>query len=304
MLVHGIYAILVTPFNEQDQVDEQDLRNQVRFCAEAGGHGVVGPAVFAEFHTLSDNERRRFIEVAAEAAKEEGIPFIACCSGASAAHAVEFARHAERVGADAIMAMPPYVEKVPSQAAADYFRRVAASTSLPVVLQNPPALLGWSVDIPTMAQLVRELPNARYVKEETVPEHHHISALIQQAGDALQGVFGGLGGIYMMAELRRGAVGNMPAPEFLDVHVAIYNAFKEGDEARAEELYRRLLPAIVFEGLIGPQYSKEVLRRRGVIKSTGMRTPRSPMDRHDHRELDRMWPELESLFTWKGWKTR
>ena len=52
----GIFVILVTPFTETYERDEASLRKQVRFCIEAGAHGLVGPANASEFPPLSDNE--------------------------------------------------------------------------------------------------------------------------------------------------------------------------------------------------------------------------------------------------------
>src|SRR6266508_865205 len=59
----GIFVILVTPFTETFELDEASLRKQVRFCIKAGAHGLVGPANASEFPTLSDDERKRWIEI-------------------------------------------------------------------------------------------------------------------------------------------------------------------------------------------------------------------------------------------------
>jgi len=180
----------------------------------------------------------------------------------------------------------------------NYFRRVASAVTLPLILQNPPPLLGWPLQVSTVLRIICEVP-LRYVKEESPPEHHHISALVKDAGSALSGVFAGMGGLHFLAELRRGATGVMPSSAFVDIHVRIYEEFADGNVAIAEGLHRRLLPGIVMESLIGPQFSKEVLHRRGVLSRTGVRTSRSPMDAADFEELNRLWPELQELFSVK-----
>ena len=67
----GIFVIVVTPFTEGYELDEASLRKEIRFCIEAGAHGLVGPANASEFSMLSDDERKRWIEiVVSEAGKQ------------------------------------------------------------------------------------------------------------------------------------------------------------------------------------------------------------------------------------------
>ncbi|MDQ2996093.1 MAG: dihydrodipicolinate synthase family protein, partial [Chloroflexota bacterium] len=72
----GIFVILVTPFTETYELDEASLRKQVRFCMAAGAHGLVGPANASEFSTLSDDERKRWIEIVVTEADGQ-VPVIA-----------------------------------------------------------------------------------------------------------------------------------------------------------------------------------------------------------------------------------
>ncbi len=292
----GVWPILLTPFDEHDRIDEDGLREQVRFCVAAGAQGVAGPAIFSEFHMLADSERKRFVEVVSAAAADARIPFIAACSGVSASHAIELCRHAESAGATALMLMPPYTAQHSADVVAEYYRRVSREVEVPIILQNPPPGTGTSLSVSSIIQLASELPNLRYVKEECPPVHHRVSHLLEGAQGALWGVFTGLGGLYMLTELRRGAAGVMPAAEFVDVHCRIYDAFVSGREQEAQDLYGRLLPAIVLEGLLGPQFAKEVLRRRGVLETARTRIAHARMDRQDMAELDRLWPELDALF--------
>jgi 4-hydroxy-tetrahydrodipicolinate synthase len=104
----GIFAILATLFTTSYQLDEANLRREVRFCFKAGVHGLVGPANASEFTTLSDDERRRWIEiVVAEAGGR--VPVIAVITAGHALPAAALSRVAQQAGADGIMAMPPHV---------------------------------------------------------------------------------------------------------------------------------------------------------------------------------------------------
>jgi dihydrodipicolinate synthase/N-acetylneuraminate lyase len=122
-----------------------------------------------------------------------------------------------------------------------------------------------------MAELVRSLPSVRYVKGETDASGPVMSAVIEAAGPRLLEVIGGKAGRHLLDEYRRGVCGTMPACEVVDVHAALWRALEAGDMRKAGNVYRRLLPLLTFEMAYGPAVRKEVLRRRGVIRSAAFR---------------------------------
>ena len=123
----GVYAIPPTPFTEADRVDVESLRRAVDFCVACGGHGVVAPVNASEGPFLTDEERRLVTETIVEQTNRR-IPVMVGVSGASTRASVEYARHAEAVGADALIAMPPYIRHNP-QALRD--RSIAAQGTGP-----------------------------------------------------------------------------------------------------------------------------------------------------------------------------
>src|SRR5215217_7996460 len=107
-LWRGIFVIVVTPFTETYELDEASLRKEVRFCIEAGASGLVGPANASEFATLSDDERRRWIEIVVSEPGGQA-PVLASVTCGHALPAVALSQHAQRVGASGVMSMPPHV---------------------------------------------------------------------------------------------------------------------------------------------------------------------------------------------------
>ena len=81
--------------------------------------------------------------------------------------------------------------------------------------------------------MVNELPHVDWIKEETFPPGHAITAELKLCGPKLKGIMGGVAGRYLMDEYERGACGNMPACEMTDVHSAVWNLLDSGD--RQEE---------------------------------------------------------------------
>lgn len=102
----GIFVIVVTPFTTDYELDEESLRKEVRFCIEAGAEGLVGPANASEFPTLSDDERKRWLEIVISEAKGQ-IPVVAATTCGHYLPAVALSRWAQTAGADGVMAMPP-----------------------------------------------------------------------------------------------------------------------------------------------------------------------------------------------------
>src|SRR5882672_8983770 len=97
----GIFTIPCTPFTDYGELDLDSLRRELGFCVEAGAHGVVAPVNASEFWTLTDEERRSVAEVIVNTV-DGRIPTVIGVAGGSAEVAVEFARHAVSVGADAV----------------------------------------------------------------------------------------------------------------------------------------------------------------------------------------------------------
>lgn len=294
----GIFVIVVTPFTETYELDEESLRREVRFCLDAGVHGLVGPANASEFSTLSDEERRRWIEIVVSEAAGK-VPVVATTTSGHALPAVALSRHAQAVGADAIMSMPPHVLHPDADGCYAYYKALSDALEIPIFVQNFMGPIGTPMGNQLLARMCRELPRVRFIKEETLPEPRQISATIAAAGDACEGVFGGQGGIYILDEYRRGAVGNMPAGQVSDVHVDIWNRLEAGDEAGARRLFNRLLPLLNLERMHGVALYKEVLQRRGVFASTVSRAPGKELDELDRVELDAVWADIMPLFrTW------
>lgn len=293
----GVFTIPVTPFNEDGTMDEAGLRRCVEFCVAAGAHGLVAPVNASEFSALTDDERRRVAAIVVETAARR-VPVVIGVSGLSGQHAATFARHARESGADAVIAMPPYVRKAAPDEIVDYFRAVAGAAELPVFIQNYSAPIGTPLSAAFMLRLVREIDGIEYVKEETLPAGHVMSALLAEAEPRLRGVMGGMAGRFLLDEFARGACGTMPACEVTDVHVALWNALEAGELAQARSIYNRLIPLLNIEWLYGAAVYKEVLRRRGVIDGATMRVAGAQtLDAHDHRELDAILVDIGPLFT-------
>lgn len=291
----GVFTIPCTPFTEDGVLDLESLRREIQFCLEAGAHGVVAPVNASEFWTLSDEERKTVAQAIVQTV-EGRVPTVIGVTGAAAPIAVDFARHAEQIGADAVIALPPHARTASPAAIFDYFRALSEAISIPIFVQNHDAPAGTRMSPEFVARLVRELEHVDWIKEETFPAGHAIQAEIALCGPKLKGVMGGVAGRYLFDEYRRGVCGTMPACEVTDIHVQVWKALDSGHEREARDLHRRLLPLLNYEALL-PGVYKSVLKRRGIIASDYLRSEAgNPLDALDQEELSAIFADIRDLF--------
>jgi dihydrodipicolinate synthase/N-acetylneuraminate lyase len=290
----GIFTIPVTPFDDDMEIDVDGLRSQLDFCVEAGAAGIVHPVMASEFFTLSDEERLRLMPVVTRQVNGR-LPVVIGVAATGVQGARALATAARDAGADAVIAMPPYITKFSPDDVLRYFTAIAEAAGVPVFIQNAGVA---AMNVSTLLKLMREVPGLHYVKEEVAPAHHNITRLIAAADSQLWGVFGGGGAQNLLDELRRGAAGNMPASQYTDVVSRVFTLWERGEERAARDLHTRLQPAMQRERLAGVASAKAILVRRGIIKSARTRGAGTPLDDFDRAELDALWPQLQELFTW------
>ncbi len=302
-LNRGVFAIPVTPFEEDGSVDYVSLRRCVEYCVEAGTHGIVMPVNASEGPRLTDQERDEVTRVGVSVVNG-AVPFVAGASGVSVEHCVERALAARDCGADSVIAMP--VNGMSGgQETIDLYGALAEATELPIWIQNNKPPIGPTIPTPTLIRIIDEVPGATLLKEESLLPGHVMTQVIEACGDRVESIMGGMGGRFLLQEYRRGGAGTMPAGHITEAHVALWNALEAGGvdaggnqvvSADARAIFNRLLPALNFEFFFGVTAYKQCFWRRGIIKTPITRSPGGkPFDRYDAEELDAILRELEDL---------
>jgi 4-hydroxy-tetrahydrodipicolinate synthase len=266
----GIFVIVTTPFTDDFRLDETALERTMEFCLAAGVHGVVANALASEGGYLSEAERRRAAEIVVGRAKGK-VPAIVAVSAPHYHLSVAYARHARDIGADAVMSLPPTLHPSTVADLKAHYAAIGAATKLPLVIQNVIGQGATTMSAALIAELVNEIPTARFVKEESGYPAQTVGEIIRLCGDKVEGVMGGRAGKTLLEEIRHGVAGTMPACEIADVHVALWKAVEEKDEPKVRGIFQRLLPLLDMESNYGMPLMKEVLKLRGVIGSTAVR---------------------------------
>lgn len=239
---HGIHAIVYALFDAAERLDRAAMRRQVQACLASGVHGMAALGLATEVSKLSEAERRTVMDWIAEDTAGR-VPLGLTIFGSSVAEQVAQVRHAEAVGADWVILQPPAAGGFGAPEYIRFFGRVAASTDLPVAIQNAPAFFGRGLSADEIRDLVRQHPNIRLVKGEGPVVD--IAGLIERTQGRVP-VFNGRGGLELIDNLRAGCRGMILAPDCIDHAVRAYEAFRRGDEPEAERAYERMLPAVVF----------------------------------------------------------
>ena len=290
----GSFAIPMTPFDETDRIDEGVLAAEIEFCIESGVGGLVVPVMVSEFRLLSEEERRTMIRIPIEVGGGR-VPIVANCAAVSTPLAVSYARYAQEVGADAVIAMPPYVLRPDFETIYAYYKAISDAVNIPVWIQNA-GVMALSPD--QTVRLCTEIEHVSWVKEEVVPSTHSISALMAKNCSAIEGVMGGSGGRYMITERARGSRGVVHACQFCDIVQRVWELLDEDKEEKARDLFEHVMPGLVLEGLMGMAFAKEIMVRRGVFKNHRVRTHARPLDEYDMRDIDRVWERIQPYLIW------
>jgi 4-hydroxy-tetrahydrodipicolinate synthase len=161
--VEGSWPALVTPFTEEDDVDYETLRRLVDFHVENRSDGILLLGSTSEATLLSLEERKRIIDETLDAARGR-IPALCGVSASTTKQTIENAQFAREAGADGgLIVQPGYIR--PSQDALyHYFKEVAETVDLPLVIYNNPSRTGVNVEPETLARMAR-LENIVALKE-------------------------------------------------------------------------------------------------------------------------------------------
>ena len=295
VLAPGVYVILATPFDAHGEVDEASLARLVDFSIDRGVHGLTALGIMGEFHRLSEEERRRVAEVVVRQAAGR-VPVVVGASHPGLPVTAALARHAAKIGAAAIMVAPPAGTRADPDVLLRYYQAVAAASPLPVVVQDEPQSTGVQMPAVALARILDEIPRCVAIKLEDPPTPQKVSRLRKLCGAAVR-IYGGMGGLYFLEELERGAVGTMTGFGFPEVLVGIYDHFVAGRHAAARDLFYRWTPVIRYEAQpgIGLPVRKEILYRRGAIATPAVRAPGVGLDDETKAELERMLEYAQQL---------
>ena len=234
---HGVFPYLVSPITESGEVKSNVLERLCADLMEAGVHGLTPLGSTGEFAYLTWQQRRRIVEVTVRAANGR-VPVVAGVAATTIADGVFQAREFARLGCDGILAILEAYFPLTDEGVYAYFKAIAESVSLPVVLYTNPNFQRSDLSLPVIDRLSR-IPNVRYIKDASFNTGRLLSIINRVEGR--MHVFSASAHIPACVMLI-GGVGWMAGPACLIPRqsVQLYDLCRLGDWPRAIELQRRL----------------------------------------------------------------
>nr|WP_202897936.1 dihydrodipicolinate synthase family protein [Actinopolymorpha pittospori] len=289
--MRGLVPILATPFDQRGALDVGSLRRLVEFVCAARVDGIATFGMASEGFALTGPERETVLATITDVADPD-LLVVAGVNATSTATALEQAAAARDGGADALMVLPPYLVKPSAAQIVDFYGSVAQGSGLPVMVQDAPNATAVTMPTALIVELSK-LDGVTSVKVEAPPTAPKVAA-VAEAVEAGFAVLGGQNAFFLLEEYAAGAVGTMPACEFVDPLREVLDLWTGGDRASARSAFTRLLPLIRF-GMQGPlawAVHKEVLVQRGVIQTAVVRAPAAPLDSRTSRFLSDILTDL------------
>ncbi len=281
--IRGVIPILKTPFDREDRVDEESLRREVDYCIDAGAHGL-GLAFGSELPKLSEAERMLVARVTIDQARGR-VPVVMSTGYPATVLAVRASQEAEALGASAVMLIPP-ANGLAEAELHGYFRAVAASIRIPIVMQ---VMTGAHLSGDELAALAQAVPQIQYAKVESAPPAESVADATAKAGDRVT-IIGGASGGALIEELVAGSQGTMPHAALVGSFARIWDLWHAGNREAARETWQREIAPL---NAIGGAVYKEMLRREGVIAHSHFRAPaESRLDAEALQKLDQLCETL------------
>lgn len=265
----GIFAALVTPYTESDEVNYTEVKHLVRHLINKGIDGFYVCGSSAEAFMLSLEERRKILEAVAEENNGEKT-VIAHVGSIGTKLSVELARHAESCGADAISSVAPFYYKFDQEEILSYYRELADSTELPLFLYNFPKQAGFSLTGDLLKKLAG-LPHVAGIKH-TSSDFYQLERIKSFAPELI--VWNGYDEM-LLSGLVAGADGGIGSTYncFPEVYLEIRKRFRAGDihgAAQCQHLANDVISEMIRCGVY--QSAKALLEMEG-LSFNGCRRP-------------------------------
>lgn len=241
-LFGGVHAVLYALFQPDEALDLPAMAAQVNYCVQAGCHGITVLGLATEVLKLTLIERKALI-ACVSAANAGRLPFSVTIAGNSVAEQIELALFAKENGADWLILQPPMVGSYGADTYLGFFERVAAEVDLPIAVQNAPQYLGRALSAEDIARLRARCANFVCVKSEDASLG--VQRIIAMTKGEMH-ILGGRGGLEMTDSLRAGCGGFVLAPDIAPVAARIFDLWRSGQTDKAEALYAKAVPAIIF----------------------------------------------------------
>jgi 4-hydroxy-tetrahydrodipicolinate synthase len=295
----GVYTISATPFTDSGDIDWPSVDSLVEFYLQCGVQGLTVLGMMGEAQKLSEQESEELTLHVLRRVNSR-VPVIVGVSNPGTANLVKLSRMAMDSGACGVMIAPLTGLKTEAQIVS-YFADVVAALgdNVPVCYQDYPQSTQADISAQSFLKIIEAHPSVVMFKHEDCPGLKKLTQIRQACDGGARryiSILVGNGGLYVPQELARGADGIMTGFAYPEMLVSVCALFTAGRSSEAEDLFDIYLPLLRHEQQpgFGLAVRKEILRRRGAIRSAATRAPGPKLDALDVAELDRLLARLQA----------
>jgi 4-hydroxy-tetrahydrodipicolinate synthase len=280
----GVCIVAQTPFGAQGEVDLGSIDSLADFYFRHGASGLTVLGVAGEAPKLTPQESEAVAERYIRAAK--GRPVIVGVSNPGVAQLADLTARVMEKGAAGVMVAPPGGLKTEEELFAWFGAALHRIGDVPVVLQDFPFSTGTWMSVPSILTLIERHQQIRMIKQEDLPSITKISKLRASTGRRV-GILTGNNAMFLPLELGRGIDGPMAGFSHPEMLSKVYELHTSGKVQEAFDLFDAYLPLLSYENQSqwGVAVRKEILMRRGTIRSAVMRSPGPTLTSIDHAEI-------------------
>ena len=163
MNFEGTYVAMVTPFDKDEQIDEEGFRSNINYLIDQGVNGLVGAGTTGESATINHDEHQKIIDILVDEV-DGRVATVAGTGSNSTYEATALTKYAEDAGADAALLITPYYNKPQQHSLVEHYRYVAENTDIPIIAYNVPSRTGVNMDVSTIVELAK-IDNLDAIKE-------------------------------------------------------------------------------------------------------------------------------------------
>jgi 4-hydroxy-tetrahydrodipicolinate synthase len=288
----GIIPPIVTPLDENENVNKKAIFRIVNYLIKGGVHGLFPLGSTGEGYGLNFNQKKEIIETVVEATNKR-VPVYAGTGAITTKEAIRLTRLANDIGVDAVSVVTPFFIKPNESELYNHYQSIASSTNLPIILYNNPGLTGINLSVDLVVKL-SQIDNIIGIKDSS-GDMTQAAEYIRRAG----GDFATLAGrdtlIYgFLAYGGKGAVAST-ANIVPQIVVKIYEEFQKGNYAEALKAQFQLAPLRVAFSLGSfPVIIKEGLKLLGIEVGSTLK-PIEPLTKEAREKLKEVLRGMQVL---------
>lgn len=267
--LRGAFMILATPYTESKAIDFEDLAAEVEFLDRCGVQGMVWPQNASDLSYLTKEERMRGMEVIAEASKSRKPALVLGVQASDTASMLDYARAAERLEPDAVIAIPPTSAETIREYR-EYYAALCNVARRPVFIQTAGGSPKVEPTVRFIVEMGRKFDNFGYLKEEyqSVPTAiARMKELAKHRPGAIKIILGAFRARGWTYEMRLGMDGTLTGgPMYADIYAHLWELHLAGRHDEVRDVYGKLLLMTNLEQVI-PGLRPYMMKRRGVFKT-------------------------------------